>query len=106
MTTATVRWTPAHRWVEVADEWARAAAESPCDTAKNILSEASLGFVSGSITEARTVLSVSVVFGANCGPGIRGWPGYGGPSADGLASPTKMKTFWVVKYLNIYSTNK
>ena len=28
------------------------------------------------------------------------------PSMDGLASPTKMKTFWVIKYLNIYSTNK
>ena len=27
-------------------------------------------------------------------------------STDGLASPTKMKTFWVIKYLNIYSTNK
>ena len=26
--------------------------------------------------------------------------------ADGLAFPTKMKTFWVIKYLNIYSTNK
>ena len=34
---------------------------------------------------------------------IRGWPG---PSVDGLASPTEMKTFWVIKYLNIYSTNK
>ena len=29
-----------------------------------------------------------------------------GPTADGLTSPTKMKTFWVIKYLNIYSTNK
>ena len=29
-----------------------------------------------------------------------------GPAADGLASLTKMKTFWVIKYLNIYSTNK
>ena len=37
------------------------------------------------------------VFGANRGPR---------PSADGLASPTKIKTFWVIKYLNIYSTNK
>ena len=37
------------------------------------------------------------LFGANRGPR---------PSADGLASPTKMKTFWVIKYLNIYSTNK
>ena len=47
------------------------------------------------------------VFGAIRGwPGVRGWPGNGGPSADGLASPTKMKTFWVIKYLNIYSTNK
>ena len=27
-------------------------------------------------------------------------------SADGLASPTKMKTFWAIKYLNIYSTIK
>ena len=27
-------------------------------------------------------------------------------STDGLASLTKMKTFWVIKYLNIYSTNK
>ena len=27
-------------------------------------------------------------------------------STDGLASPTKMKTFRVIKYLNIYSTNK
>ena len=27
-------------------------------------------------------------------------------STDGLASPTKMKTFWVIKYLNVYSTNK
>ena len=26
--------------------------------------------------------------------------------ADGLAFPTKMKTFWVIKYLSIYSTNK
>ena len=25
-----------------------------------------------------------------------------GPTADGLASPTKMKTFWVIKYLNNY----
>ena len=43
---------------------------------------------------------------ATCSPG---WPGYGGPStdsADGLASLIKMKTFWVIKYLNIYSTNK
>ena len=35
--------------------------------------------------------------------------GNGGPStdsADGLVSPNKMKTFWVIKYLNIYSTNK
>ena len=47
------------------------------------------------------------LFGANRGwPGIRGWPGYGGPSADGLVSLTKMKTFWVIKYLNIYSINK
>ena len=41
-------------------------------------------------------------------PGVRGWPANGGPStdsADGLAFPTKMKTFWVIKYLNIYSTN-
>ena len=37
------------------------------------------------------------LFGANRGPR---------PPADGLASLTKMKTFWVVKYLNIYSTNK
>ena len=28
------------------------------------------------------------------------------PSMDGLAFPTKIKTFWVIKYLNIYSTNK
>ena len=28
------------------------------------------------------------------------------PSMDGLAYPTKMKTFWIIKYLNIYSTNK
>ena len=27
-------------------------------------------------------------------------------SGDGLASPTIMKTFKVIKYLNIYSTNK
>ena len=27
-------------------------------------------------------------------------------SADGLAFPNKMKTVWVIKYLNIYSTNK
>ena len=27
-------------------------------------------------------------------------------SVDGLAFLTKMKTFWVIKYLNIYSTNK
>ena len=27
-------------------------------------------------------------------------------SADGLAFPTKTKTFWVIKYLNIYPTNK
>ena len=33
-------------------------------------------------------------------------PGCSGPTADGLASPTKMKTFWVIKYSNIYSTNK
>ena len=39
----------------------------------------------------------SLLFGANRGPR---------PSADGLASSTKMKTFWVIKYLNIYSTNK
>ena len=41
-------------------------------------------------------------------PGVRGWPGNGGPStesADGLAFLTEMKTFWVIKYLNIYSTN-
>ena len=38
-----------------------------------------------------------------------GWPGptvVGLASTVGLASPTKMKTFWVIKYLNIYSTNK
>ena len=47
------------------------------------------------------------VFGAIHGwPGVRGWPGNGGPSADSLASPTKMKTFWIIKYLNIYSTNQ
>ena len=39
----------------------------------------------------------SHLFGANRGPR---------PSADGLASPINMKTFWVIKYLNIYSTNK
>ena len=38
-----------------------------------------------------------VLFGANGGSR---------PSMDGLAFPTKMKTFWVIKYLNIYSTNK
>ena len=27
-------------------------------------------------------------------------------SANGLAFPTKVKTFWVIKYLNIYSANK
>ena len=37
------------------------------------------------------------LFGANRGPR---------PSVDGLASLTKMKTFWVIKYLNTYSTNK
>ena len=37
------------------------------------------------------------VFGANRGPR---------PSADGLVTPTKMKIFWVIKYSNIYSTNK
>ena len=37
------------------------------------------------------------VFGANRGPRS---------SADGLAFSTKMKTFWVIKYLNVHSTNK
>ena len=39
-------------------------------------------------------------------PGVRGWPENGGPCMDGPVSPTKMKIFWVIKYLNIYSTNK
>ena len=37
------------------------------------------------------------------------WQYSSGPSTDfpdGLAFPTKMKTFWVIKYLNIYSTNR
>ena len=29
-----------------------------------------------------------------------------GPTADGLAFPTKMKPFWVIKYLNILLTNE
>ena len=37
------------------------------------------------------------VFGAIGGPR---------PSADGPAFPTKTKTFCVIKYLNIYPTNK
>ena len=43
------------------------------------------------------------LFGANGGsrPSMDGLT-----STDGLAFPTKMKTFWVIKYLNIYSTNK
>ena len=49
------------------------------------------------------VTLVGDVFGANGGPR----PSMDGlASTDGLASPTKMKTFWVIKYLNIYSTNK
>ena len=32
--------------------------------------------------------------------------GANGGSRPSMASPTKMKTFWVIKYLNIYSTNK
>ena len=40
------------------------------------------------------------LFGANRGPRPST------DSADGLASLTKMKAFWVIKYLNIYSTNK
>ena len=53
-------------------------------------------------------LEPSHVFRANRGPGVRGWPGNSGPStesANGLAFPTKAKTFWVIKYLNIYPTN-
>ena len=53
----------------------------------------------------RRIMLVSVcnhthLFGANQGPR----PSTDSP--DGLAFPTKMKTFWVIKYLNIYSTNK
>ena len=29
-----------------------------------------------------------------------------GPTTDGLAPPTKMKPFWVIKYLGICSANK
>ena len=53
------------------------------------------------------VVRGGVLFGANRGPrpsvdGLVSMDGLG----DGLAFPNKMKTFWVIKYLNIYSTNK
>ena len=40
--------------------------------------------------------------GVVCAKGVRDGVG----SVRGLASLTKMKTFWVIKYLNIYSTDK
>ena len=47
-------------------------------------------------------------FGANGGsrPSTDGPPAISRHPRMALASPTKMKTFWVIKYLNIYSTNK
>ena len=54
----TLRWTPAYQGVEgneVANQWAKAAAESVlCSAQKTILREMSLAFVSRSITEAKT----------------------------------------------------
>ena len=46
---------------------------------------------------------IVAVFGQG---GLFGANGGSRPSMDGLASPTKMKTFWAIKYLSIYSTNK
>ena len=61
----------------------------------------------GTVRGQLWILTSTDVFGANRGPR---------PSADGLVSvdslgnglafSNKMKTFWVIKYLNIYSTNK
>ena len=50
-----LQWAPAHKGAEgneVADEQAKAAAESPCDPVqRSILGEASLAFVSRSINQ-------------------------------------------------------
>ena len=52
------------------------------------------------LTERHRRRKLADLFGANRGPR----PSV--VSVDGLPPPTKMKTFWEIKYLNIYSTNK
>ena len=90
-----------------------AATNSVSDNAFAAISVSDTAAISvDSATVPSIVNSVQVVRYQTRIHAIRGWHGpstdgmCSGPTADGLVFPNKMKTFWVIKYLNIYSINK